>query len=128
MIAIQLLAFKGGEMELIIDIAKAINSPSALSREQGNIVFSLIVKSLSEGNDVVLDFCDVESIITPFLNTSIGQLYSKYSSKELSDHLKIINIPDGTAQKFNNVICNAKAFYSDNVSFKQAVEDGVNNI
>lgn len=113
---------------MIIDVAKTIDSPSALSREQGNIVFCSIVKNISEDEKVVLDFSGVESIITPFLNTSIGQLYSKYSSKELSEHLSIINIPKGTVQKFNNVISNAKAFYSNNAVYKQAVEDGADNI
>lgn len=113
---------------MIINIAKTIGSPSALSREQGNIVFNNIVEYLATNEDVVLDFCDVESIITPFLNTSIGQLYSKYSSKELSDHLRIINVPEGAVQKINNVIINAKAFYSNCAAFTQAVEDGVNNI
>lgn len=113
---------------MIIDVAKTIDSPAALSREQGNIVFNIIVKHLSEDESVVLDFCDIESIITPFLNTSIGQLYSKYSSEKLSNSLRIVNIPKGTVQKFNNVIANAKAFYANHAIYQQAVEDGVNNI
>lgn len=113
---------------MVINIAKEINSPSALSREQGNIVFGLIVEALTNEKDVVLDFCEIESIITPFLNTSIGQLYSKYSSEDLSKHVRIINIPKGTAQKFNTVIHNAKAFYSDNDAFTQAIKNGVDSL
>lgn len=54
-------------METItINIASLIQSPSALTREQGKIVYDEIMHNLNTGDKVILDFKEIESIITPF--------------------------------------------------------------
>ena len=53
-------------MDIVLNVAELIGSPSALTREQGAIVFDKIVPLLKEGKKVVLDFGEIESIITPF--------------------------------------------------------------
>ena len=79
-------------MQEVINVAKMIGSPSALTREQGGLIFDAIVPKLKDGKIVTLDFGDVESIITPFLNVSIGKLYEKFSSKELEERLRAQNV------------------------------------
>lgn len=110
-------------MDTVINVAELIGSPSALTREQGAIVFDAIIPLLNEGKKVVLDFGEIESIITPFLNVSIGKLYEKFSSDELQKRLKIINRPELTTRKFQIVIDNAKSYYSDKKSFEDAVKE-----
>lgn len=104
-------------------ILQVIKSPSALTREQGQIVYNLIAPLLQQKIRVVLDFKDIESIITPFLNVAIGKLYENYSSEQLQDLLQIENIPSGTASKFQIVINNAKQYYSNKEQFNQAVKE-----
>lgn len=112
---------------VILNIASLINSPSALTREQGAIIYKQIVDNLNSGNKVILDFQDIESLITPFLNVSIGKLYETFNSSQLNSQLEIQNPPDGTNSKFQMVIENAKQYYSDKKAFTKAVEDAKNN-
>lgn len=112
---------------ITINIATLIQSPSALTRDQGKIVYDKIMNNLNAGNKVILDFKDVESIITPFLNVSIGKLYENFSSNQLNTQLEVINSPEGTISKFNMVIKNAKQYYSNKNAFNKAVEEVINN-
>lgn len=112
---------------ITIDIATLIQSPSALTREQGTIVYKQIIQNLNAGNKVILDFQDIESLITPFLNVSIGKLYENFNSTQLNTQLEVKNLPDGTTSKFQMVIANAKQYYSNKNAFTKAVEDVINN-
>lgn len=78
---------------MIINVKEKINSPSALTREQGQLIYDDIISSFSKGDSVILDFADIESLITPFLNVAIGKLYENYSSEELKKLLDIKNFP-----------------------------------
>ena len=75
---------------------------------------------MNESGDVILDFEGIESIITPFLNVSIGKLYETNSSENLQQHLQIVNLPKGMAAKFSLVIENAKNFYKNSAAFINA--------
>lgn len=112
---------------VILNIASLIKSPSALTREQGTIIYEQIIENLNAGKKVILDFKDIESIITPFLNVSIGKLYENFNSTQLNTQLEVTNPPDGTASKFQMVITNAKQYYSNKNAFNKAVEDVINN-
>ena len=94
-------------MQEVINVAKMIGSPSALTREQGGLIFDAIVPKLKDGKIVTLDFGDVESIITPFLN----------------ERLRIVNYPDGTVNKLQIVIDNAKTYYSNRNKFEETVKE-----
>lgn len=110
-----------------LNVATLIGSPSALTREQGAIIYNQIMTNLLSGNKVVLDFTDIESLITPFLNVSIGKLYETFSSDQLNTQLEIKNPPEGTNTKFQMVIANAKQYYFNKNDFTKAVEDVINN-
>lgn len=110
-----------------LNIASLIGSPSALTREQGSIIYTQIIQNLNSGNKVILDFQDIESLITPFLNVSIGKLYETFNSSQLNTQLEIKNPPDGTNSKFQMVIANAKQYYFNKNAFTKAVDDAINN-
>ncbi len=110
-----------------LNIASLIGSPSALTREQGSIIYTQIIQNLNSGNKVILDFQDTESLITPFLNVSIGKLYETFNSSQLNTQLEIKNPPDGTNSNFQMVIANAKQYYFNKNAFTKAVEDVINN-
>ncbi len=110
-----------------LNVASLINSPSALTREQGTIIYKQIVQNLHSGNKVILDFKDIESLITPFLNVSIGKLYETFNSTQLNTQLEIKNPPEGMSSKFQMVIANAKQYYFNKNAFTKAVEDVINN-
>lgn len=110
-------------MEIVLKVLEIIESPSALTVEQGNLLYENIVNVLKENHNVKIDFENIESIITPFLNASIGRLYETYTSDELSKRISIINQPEGTNRKFNMVIRNAKQFYADKEGYTKIIED-----
>jgi len=109
------------------NVAELIESPSALTREQGSVVYNVIVPLLRNGENITLDFVDVESLITPFLNVAIGKLYEDFSSEQLNDQLKISNLPEGTRAKFKLVIENAKKYYTDKELFEKNIEEVIDN-
>jgi len=96
---------------ICINVKDTINSPSALTREQGRIIHKIIKEKILGGYKVELDFQDVESLIILFLNVAIGKLYEHFSSEDLQERLKVINIPQGKSLYFNIVIENAKKCY-----------------
>lgn len=100
-------------MDNKIKVYKIIGGPSALTVEQGDMVYEQIKRALESCSKVIIDFDGIESMITPFLNSAIGKLYGDYDGSELSQKLSIINQPEGTNRKINLVIQNAKAFYSN---------------
>ena len=63
-------------MQNIIDVAKEIHTPSALTQEQGDIIFNTITSFLKKRNRC-FGFSNVESMISPFLNNANRQTLRK---------------------------------------------------
>lgn len=72
---------------------------------------------------MIVDFAEIESIITPFLNIAIGKLYEDNTSDMLKENLKLQNVPKGKVASFNLVIENAKRYYANQGEFAQTVKD-----
>lgn len=109
--------------KFIISIYNEVNSDSAISVDDGEKVFKKIDQALSNNIKVELDFQNINLIITAFLNAAIGQLYSKYSSEELNNNLKLVNIKPEDKSLFQLVIERAKKYFED----PQGFEDDINN-
>ena len=62
----------------IKDITK---SHRAISAQDGEKVFDLIVSYFEQKEKVTVDFTEIDLTITAFLNSSIGKLYSKYKPR-----------------------------------------------
>ncbi|OUQ46257.1 hypothetical protein B5E64_05725 [Drancourtella sp. An12] len=110
-------------MSKIIDVAEVIGSPSALTQEQGEKIYSIITDSMSREEGVTLDFENVESMISPFLNTAIGQLYGSFSPEIISSYLHVENFPDAKQSTLKIVIDNAKKYYSNKERYTTTVKD-----
>lgn len=113
-------------MMTIIDVAKEINTPSALTQEQGDIIYNEITAAFDKQEIITLDFSNVESMISPFLNNAIGQLYGKYNSEYIQKHLQLKNFPPAKNSTLNIVINNAKSFYANKETFSQIAKDVLN--
>lgn len=107
---------------IYLNIAEILNSPSAITRGQGEIVYDKIVENLEAGNKVVLDFSDIEGLISAFLNVAIGKLYEKYSSDVLNNQLVIKGTTAEQNRIFKVVIQNAKQYYKDKEVFDSVVK------
>lgn len=95
-----------------INISQITKSKRAISAADGDIVFDRIVSAFKNKEKVVLDFEGIELTITAFLNSSIGKLYSLYSSEDIKELLDIVNLPNDEVSLLKIVIDRAKQRFS----------------
>lgn len=68
-------------------------------------------------NQVVhVDFSDMTTVLSTFLNNAIGTLYKDYTSEFLNENLKIENLSDDDMFILKRVIKRAKEFYENQES------------
>ena len=107
----------------IISIFDVVGSKAAVSSEDGERLFEKICAFLEKGFEVVLDFENIDTLITTFLNAAIGQLYSKYDSPFLREHLKVRNIISEDKNRMISTIERAKEYFRDKDSFEKDVKE-----
>ena len=95
-----------------INISQITNSKRAISAADGEVVFNQIITAFDKQERVVLDFAGIELTITAFLNSSIGKLYSLYSSEDIRELLDIVNLPNDEVSLLKIVIDRAKQRFS----------------
>ncbi len=83
----------------------------AVSDEDGEILHANIEKALSGDSKVIVDFNNVEVVLTQFLNSAIATLYEKHDSDELKQRLVITGLK--STDSLRKVIARAKTFYAD---------------
>ena len=110
-------------MNKIVDIAAVIDSPSALTQEQGEKIYSIVSNSIRQKQSITLDFGNIESMISPFLNTSIGKLYGSYTEKTINTYLHFKNFPQAKFSTLKIVVDNAKKYYSNKEKYASTVKD-----
>lgn len=115
-------------MNKYLNVMECIGTPSAITQESGDLIFEEISKAIKEKVCIELDFKDIESMISPFLNNAIGRLYEDYSSEEIKQYLKILNLPKEKIPTINMVISNAKKFYADQEKFKKVVKGVIGDV
>jgi hypothetical protein len=106
-----------------IVVQDIINSDTAVSAEDGDLVFNEIDKAFSKNQKVELDFSGIHILITAFLNAAIGQLYSKYRGQELNKKLTLKNVANEDKVQFFEVVKRAKEYFANKKDF----EDSANN-
>lgn len=109
--------------KITLNVCEALGTPTALTRDQGEMIFEKICSMIDSNISVLLDFSDVESVLSPFLNVAVGKLYSKYSSETLNDMLEVAGISEDLFEVFEIVISNAKSFYKNSSAFQDAVKE-----
>lgn len=110
-------------MDKYIDVAEKIGTPSALTQESGNIIYAEINNALQNNITIHLDFSNVESIISPFLNIAIGKLYKDYTSEQISKYLVLEHFPSEKNATLNVVISNAKRYYANQEAYNKAIKE-----
>lgn len=99
-----------------IIVKDLIKSGSATSPEKAKPLYDILVKSVDNKEKVLVDFSNLTTITTAFLNSSIGKLYSKYSPDTLNEFITL----DGKTltklqfDKLKLVMQNAKSKLSEN--------------
>lgn len=105
-----------------IKINDHISLRQGITPEEGRIINNLISEAFSKGENVILDFSDVDMLTTAYLNVAIGELYGTYTSDELKHRLTLVNYSDVTAERIKRVTTRAKQFYDNPDEFGQIVD------
>ncbi len=111
-----------------IRIVDIINTNVAVTTENGNKVFNLIDENLKQNKFVKINFSNIETMTTAFLNSAIGQLYSResYDSDFLNKHLSLKNCKRNHFSLVLMVIERAKEYFADKKSFEKNLKESLN--
>jgi len=107
----------------IINIFDVVGGKAAVSTEDGERLFEMIIAFLEKEVEVVLDFVNIETLITTFLNAAIGQLYSKYDSPFLQEHLKVINLAPEDRERMVRTIERSKEYFKDKENVEKDIRE-----
>ncbi len=106
-----------------INIFDVVGGKAAVSTEDGERLFETISAFLEKDFEVVLNFANIETLITTFLNAAIGQLYSKYDSPFLREHLSVSGLQPEDRERMVNTIERAKEYFEDKENLEKDIRE-----
>lgn len=117
--------------EIKINIYNEVGGSAAVSDTDGQKVFEKINKALKTGNSVVLDFLNIDMVISAFLNTAAGQLYKEnYDVEYLRNNIKVANMNNDDKEILATVLKRAKEYYQNpeyRKNLEKALKEELNN-
>lgn len=111
---------------ITIKLTDHITLKKGITPDEAEPILKQEMEAFKKGNNVILDFEDVEMLTTAFLNVVIGNLYEKYTSEELRAMLRLVNYDEPTAIRIKKVTDNAKAFYKNAEEYSNVVKEVIN--
>jgi len=106
-----------------ISIFDIVGGKAAVSTEDGERLFTTISAFLEKDFEVVLNFANIETLITTFLNAAIGQLYSKYESPFLQKHLRVSNLAPEDRERMIKTIERAKEYFKNKDNLEKDIRE-----
>ncbi len=106
-----------------INIVNTVGDAFCVEAEDGQKVYELITKVLTEGRNVTLSFLNVEMLTTAFLNTAIGQLYRDFPEEIIREKLRVENLSQSGLVSLKRVIDTAKLYYKDPEAMQRSIND-----
>lgn len=110
------------DKELTVNVFEKVGSEAAVSSEDGDLLFKLMDNAFQNNVVVTLDFGNVKILTSTFLNSAIGQLYSKYKSDFLNEHVKISNLSNGDRKLLIKVIERAKEYFENKNKIENSIK------
>lgn len=111
--------------EIKINIYNEVGGSAAVSDTDGQKVFEKINKALKAGNSVLLDFVNIDIVISAFLNTAVGQLYKEnYSVEFLRSNVKTTNMKKDDWDILATVLKRAKEYYQ-NPEYREKLDEAL---
>lgn len=98
----------------------------ATDMKQGDEIYKLIMDGFSRQEKVYIDFSDMTTILSTFLNNAIGTLYKDYTSEFLNENLKIENLCKDDLFILKRVINRAKDFYAKPQIVQSVLDENIN--
>lgn len=98
----------------------------ATDMKQGDEIYNLIVDGFNKNEIVHIDFSNMTTILSTFLNNAIGTLYKDYTSEFLNENLKIENLCKDDLFILKRVINRAKDFYAKPQIVQSVLDENLN--
>jgi hypothetical protein len=108
--------------EININLFEAIGSSAAISSDDGEMVFKRIDSAIKNKVHVIVDFQNLDLIVSTFLNASIGQLYATHSSSIIRKYLKVVNLNNDDLGTLKLVVKRAQEYFANKTNFEQSVK------
>jgi len=104
-----------------INIVNIIGDQYAVEAEDGQKVYSLILKSIENKHKIIVSFLNVELLTTAFLNTAFGQLYRDYNQDQIRNYVEVIDISASGKVALKRVVETAKQYYQNPKAFQEKI-------
>lgn len=98
----------------------------ATDMKQGDEIYNLIIDGFNKNEIVHIDFSNMTTILSTFLNNAIGTLYKDYTSEFLNENLKIKNLCKDDLFILKRVINRAKDFYAKPQVVQSVLDENLN--
>lgn len=86
----------------------------AIDASVGNVIYNKISEALKTYDKVILDFKNVDIILSVFLNAAISGFYNKQEFENFEAKVSVQNISDSAQILWNRVIQSAKRKLQNN--------------
>lgn len=108
-----------------LKIRDLIKMDFAVTTDDGDSIFKILDQHFQNGEKIILDFSEIAILTTAFLNAAIGQLYSKYSSEDISIYLKLDKISNSDLLLVKTVNQRAKEYFANKEEFEKNTGDAI---
>jgi len=112
----------------IINVRDWIDSPYAISSEDGEAIFGVVKEFLEHGSSLTLDFSEITVLTTAFLNSSIGQLSVMFSTDLVNKKLVLIGLDETKLELIEEVKLRAKEYSLDPKNIDDLANDAIYGI
>jgi len=85
-----------------------LTSDMAVEFGNGDALYNLIINSLKTHDKVVVDFSNVNVVLSSFLNAAIGNLFHNLNREEFEEKVEIIGLPEFSINSLVRVINSAE--------------------
>ena len=106
-----------------INIFEIIGGNAAVTSDDGDTIFKRIDKAFKNKIPVIIDFQNIEIIVSTFLNAAVGQIYGYYTSEFIRDHLKVENMENDDLGILKKVVERAKEYFKNKQGFESTIDN-----
>lgn len=104
-----------------------IIGPLCVSAEDGQVLHDQLVVFLKANKAVTISFHGVKTIISAFLNSSIGQLYGEYTEADIRQLLSVDGLAPEDLALLKRVVDNSKLYFQNKKEFDAAWKSEVSD-
>jgi hypothetical protein len=111
------------DVKKVVCIRDLVGNELCISSNSGQKVFSNLRSAISQGNKVCISFENIKSLSPAFIESAIGQLYNGNIQGNIDEKLSFVNISPGRKLIVDEVIREAKEYYSDPAGYTEKMKE-----